>query len=135
MKKKEWGNAVWLLFHTLAFKLKDEYISELPILISNISSICNHLPCPDCQQHATSVMNNINKAHLSSSKNTLINFLWEFHNHVNKNLRKDIFEYSHVDELYSELDYKCDRIHSKYGIDIPYLLEKGEIYTFVDSLK
>jgi hypothetical protein len=91
MKKKEWGNAVWLLFHTLAFKLKDEYISELPILISNISSICNHLPCPDCQQHATSVMNNINKAHLSSSKNTLINFLWEFHNHVNKKIKGEFY--------------------------------------------
>jgi hypothetical protein len=91
MKKKQWGNAVWLLFHTLAHKLKNEYISELPILISHISSICNHLPCPECQQHASSVMNNVNKAHISSSKDALINFLWEFHNHVNKRAKGEYY--------------------------------------------
>ena len=52
-----------------------------------------------------------------------------------KNLGKDIFEYSQVDELYSDLKYKCDRIQSKYGIDVQDLLEKGEIYTFIDYLK
>ena len=27
--KKEWGNATWYLFHTLSFKMKDEYFAEL----------------------------------------------------------------------------------------------------------
>jgi hypothetical protein len=47
MKKKDWGNAVWLLFHTLSEKIKDEHVSELSILVSHISSICYNLPCPD----------------------------------------------------------------------------------------
>ena len=35
MKKKEWGNAVWLLFHTLAEKIKiDSSPSELMTLVS-----------------------------------------------------------------------------------------------------
>jgi hypothetical protein len=84
MKKKEWGNAVWLLFHTLAEKIKPEHTSELNILVSHISSICNNLPCPDCQQHATRVMAQANKAYLISSKENLITFLWNFHNDVNK---------------------------------------------------
>ena len=58
MKKKEWGNAVWLLFHTLAEKIKPEYKGELIILVSHISSICNNLPCPDCQQAFNHHLNN-----------------------------------------------------------------------------
>jgi len=91
MKKKEWGNAVWLLFHTLAAKLKEEYISEIPILVSHIASICNNLPCPDCQKHASTVMKNVNKLHISSSKENLIHFLWEFHNHVNKKTKGEFY--------------------------------------------
>ena len=84
MKKKEWGNAVWLFFHTLAEKLKEEHTNELPILVSHIANICNNLPCPDCQQHASKTMNLVNKASISSSKEALIDFLWQFHNDVNK---------------------------------------------------
>ena len=84
MKKKDWGNAVWLLFHTLAEKLKIEYIAELPILVSHISQICSNVPCPDCQNHATQTMGRVNIATITTSKEALINFLWQFHNDVNK---------------------------------------------------
>ncbi len=84
MKKKEWGNAVWLLFHTLAEKLKDEHRAELPILISHITQICNNLPCPDCQQHASKTMAHVNVSSIGASKDTLIDFLWKFHNDVNR---------------------------------------------------
>ena len=75
---------MWLLFHTLAEKLKEEHTNELPILVSHIANICNNLPCPDCQQHASKTMNLVNKASISSSKEALIDFLWQFHNDVNK---------------------------------------------------
>lgn len=84
MKKKEWGNAVWLLFHTLAEKLKDEHKAEVNILLIHITNICANLPCPDCQQHASRVMAGVNKANISSSKQSLIDFLWSFHNSVNQ---------------------------------------------------
>jgi hypothetical protein len=84
MKKKDWGNAVWLLFHTLATKIKEENSNELPILVTHITNICNNLPCPDCQQHAMRTMNQVNKQSISSSKEALIDFLWKFHNDVNK---------------------------------------------------
>lgn len=83
MKKKVWGNAVWILFHTLAEKIKPEYITELGTLVTHITSICNNLPCPDCQQHASQVMMKVNKSSISSSKEALIDFLWNFHNSVN----------------------------------------------------
>jgi hypothetical protein len=84
MKKKDWGNAVWLLFHTLAEKLKDEHFSELAVLVSHISQICSNLPCPDCQNHAIQTMNRVNQVAITSSKEALIHFLWQFHNDVNK---------------------------------------------------
>jgi len=84
MKKKDWGNAVWLLFHTLAEKLKIEYIAELPILVSHITQICSNLPCPDCQNHAMNTMGRVNVSTITTSKDALIHFLWQFHNDVNK---------------------------------------------------
>jgi len=91
MKKKVWGNAVWLLFNTLAQKLKDEYASELIILFTHISSICNNLPCPDCQQHASRVMMQVNRANVTSSKQAMIDFLWNFHNSVNIRTKTALF--------------------------------------------
>ena len=91
MKKKDWGNAVWFLFHTLAFKLKDEYISELPNLVSHIFIICNNLPCPNCKSHAVEIMKKGMKGNKLSTKDNLINFLWEFHNSVNKKIKSDFF--------------------------------------------
>lgn len=91
MKKKEWGNAVWLLFHTLAEKIKPEHNGELIILVSHISSICNNLPCPDCQAHASKVMNSVNKAYITQSKDHLIDFLWKFHNEVNKQTKGNFY--------------------------------------------
>jgi hypothetical protein len=91
MKKKVWGNAVWLLFHTLAEKLKPEFSSELPVLVSHITEICNNLPCPDCQQHASRVMAQTNIAAITSSREALIDFLWKFHNHVNSRNKATLF--------------------------------------------
>ena len=92
MKKKDWGNAVWLLFHTLAEKIKEEYSrTELPIIISHITQICNNLPCPDCQNHASQTMSRVNIASIASSKDSLIHFLWQFHNDVNKRSKTSFY--------------------------------------------
>ena len=91
MKKKYWGNAVWLLFHTLAEKLKSEYTSEIDVLIFHISSICNNLPCPDCQKHASKIMTQVNKASINTSREVFIEFLWKFHNEVNRRTKAAVF--------------------------------------------
>ena len=36
----QWGNATWYLFHTLAYKLKDDKSSEIPLLLAYITNIC-----------------------------------------------------------------------------------------------
>jgi hypothetical protein len=114
MKKRDWGNAVWLLFHTLAEKLKDEHTSELPILVSHINSICSSLPCPDCQQHASRTMNVVNKNAIASSKEALKDFLWKFHNDVNKRTKAPFYPAESLDK------YKTANTHNviKHFINI-----------------
>lgn len=98
MKKKDWGNAVWLLFHTLAEKIKPEYTEELIVIVSHITSICSNLPCPDCQQHASRVMAQVNKNAIAASKETLIDFLWKFHNEVNKRTKAAFYTKEALDK-------------------------------------
>ncbi len=98
MKKKDWGNAVWLLFHTLAEKIKDEHTAELPMLFTHIVSICHNLPCPDCKQHASKAMAQVNKNTVTTSKAVLIDFLWRFHNDVNKRTKAQIFTKESLDK-------------------------------------
>ena len=98
MKKKDWGNATWYLFHTLAQKIKPEYAkTELPILFNHIDAICNNLPCPDCQQHARDAMQKANKKLITSSKENFINYLWTFHNSVNQRTGKPFYPKESLD--------------------------------------
>ena len=109
MKKKDWGNAIWLLFHTLAEKIKEEYRDELPILVSHIATICNNLPCPDCQQHASKTMAQVNKASISASKEALIDFLWKFHNDVNKRTKTKFYSKESLDKYKTANTYNVVR--------------------------
>jgi len=85
MKKKTWGNAVWFLFHTLAYKLKPEYSSEVSVIVSYIVNICNNLPCPDCSEHAIKLLSQVNTKSINT-RDSLIHFLFTFHNMVNKKI-------------------------------------------------
>ena len=87
MSKREWGNATWYLFHTLAEKLKPEFSGEASELFRQIKLLCGNLPCPECSQHATSSLNAVNMNSINSREN-LIEFIWQFHNRVNSRTGK-----------------------------------------------
>jgi hypothetical protein len=101
MKKQVWGNATWYLFHTISYKLKPEFGSEVPIIFNHIKNICNNLPCPDCQEHATRFLSNVNTPLIISSQENLINFLYAFHNNVNKRIGNKVFSKIEHDQMYS----------------------------------
>jgi hypothetical protein len=89
--KKEWGNATWYLFHTLSCKIKDEHFDELKDDLLNICSrICANLPCPDCSEHATTVMKNLNRKNIKTKKDLQM-FFFDFHNSVNRRTKKSIY--------------------------------------------
>jgi len=102
MNKQAWGNATWYLFHTLAYKLKPEYENEVKELFKQIVNICHHLPCPECKDHAVQFLNKVNISIVTSSKENLINFLWDFHNIVNIKTKTSYFNKDEMLELYSK---------------------------------
>lgn len=101
MSKKEWGNATWYLFHTLAEKLKPQYSGNTPEVFHLIQQICKNLPCPDCQEHAIKTLRTVNSSNIRTREN-LIDFIWQFHNKVNARLNKPIFSELERDKLYKK---------------------------------
>ena len=99
MSKKEWGNATWFMFHTLAEKLKPEYSSEASELFRQIKLLCSNLPCPYCSEHAMQSLNSANTKNINNREN-LIEFLWQFHNRVNNHTGKSSFDREKCDQKY-----------------------------------
>lgn len=91
IKKMKWGEPTWILFHTLAEKVKPEYFQEIRMdMLNIIYTICSNLPCPDCAKHATMHLNSINFNNIRTQDDLRI-MLYQFHNLVNK--RKGIPEF------------------------------------------
>jgi len=101
MSKKDWGNISWILMHSLAQKVtENKFIDCKQILIIIIFDICSNLPCPDCREHAIKLLKTSN-IHKISNKKQLISFLCEFHNIVNKKLKKPTKNIEEVEKQYS----------------------------------
>ncbi len=101
MSKKDWGNISWILMHSLAQKVtENKFIDCKQILIRIIFDICSNLPCPDCREHAIKLLKTSN-IHKISNKKQLISFLCEFHNIVNKKLKKPTKNIEEVEKQYS----------------------------------
>lgn len=87
-----WGPPIWTLFHALAAKVKeDKFVQIKPQLISFIKMICFNLPCPNCAMHAKSVLAKIRFERILNPT-MLQNFLYTFHNSVNKRKNKPEFD-------------------------------------------
>lgn len=97
---EDWGSHTWIMFHTLAEKIKNEYniSNELINIIINISY---NLPCPYCTEDAKKyIKSNFNK-NKNYNKEEVITFLYNFHNHVNNKLNKQQFEKENL-EIYKK---------------------------------
>lgn len=103
MPTSSWGPSTWKLFHTLAEKIKEEDANKslfIKTLLSEIKSLCLNLPCPYCSKHSgVYFQKNIKIMKNVSNKEELIKFLFDFHNSVNKSLRKKEFPYKDL-EIY-----------------------------------
>ena len=102
-----WGNTVWYLFHTLAHKIKESDFNELKNdIIYVVKTVSTNLPCPECSQDAVNELNKVKFDNINS-KEELRLLLFNFHNHVNRKLKKPIFELSELDDKYSKANLKA----------------------------
>jgi len=91
MSPNEWGPPIWILFHTLAEKIKEENFTELgPQIFNIIKRICSNLPCPDCSLHATIFLSKVNFSHIKT-KTDFKHLMYIFHNVVNKKNKKSLY--------------------------------------------
>ena len=83
-----WGPITWNFLHTFAEKIKDEeYSNQKEKILYFIKKICNNLPCPDCQAHASKYLKPLQVKHIEK-KEELKKLLFIFHNNVNERINK-----------------------------------------------
>jgi hypothetical protein len=94
MSTSKWGPPIWIFFHSLIEKIKDENFSDVRIPVINfIRQISSNLPCPDCSNHATLFFSKVN-FNFIKTKDDLRQLLYVFHNMVNKRKNKKPFSIS-----------------------------------------
>jgi Zn-finger domain-containing protein len=96
-----WGPPIWIFFHTLIEKVKDDNFIEMKFqLFALIQKICNILPCPDCSGHAMTFLSKVNVSGIRD-KNDFRNLMSFFHNTVNKRKGKPIIDITTMMEEYN----------------------------------
>jgi hypothetical protein len=129
MSSKQWGPAVWNLFHTLAAKINENDYNLIGIeLFLQIKRICDMLPCPDCSQHAKRQLNAVNIDALKT-KYDLINVLFIFHNNVNIRTKKQLYNF---DDL---INYKSMNLISVLNAFILNYKTHGNMQLLSDSFQ
>ena len=90
MSNNYWGEITWIFLHTIAEKIKEEeYHNERSQLLELIKTVCSNLPCPECKQHAVQYMKRVNVTYIARKIDLKI-LLFNFHNEVNRRLKKEI---------------------------------------------
>lgn len=98
---ESWGAPTWIFFHTICEKIKQDNNNIFTELVSNIALICQNLPCPICTNHAIQYMK-INKTNNIRTKDELRMYLFNFHNNVNKNKNKPLFQIEKLNKYKNE---------------------------------
>lgn len=99
-QKSVWGPAIWYLFHTLSYKIKDEcFVSIKTELVQFIYRICANLPCPECAAHAIEYWKSQSKR-VINNKGDLFRMLVDFHNTVNARHKKPAVSYEAAAKIY-----------------------------------
>ena len=100
-KTMKWGQPTWFFLHTIAEKVNENSFPNIRReLLDIILKICNNLPCPDCATHATRYMQGVNFETITT-KQSLKDLLFRFHNSVNAKKGYANFNYKDLDAKYS----------------------------------
>lgn len=112
--KEIWGSSVWNLFHTIAYKIKeDKFEFHKSNLIYILENICNTLPCPDCSKDATDMLKKVDFTKINNKEDFKL-LIFNFHNAVNSKLKKPLFDFNELDNKYSKAN--IDIIYNNLNI-------------------
>jgi hypothetical protein len=106
------------MYHTLAYHIKDAnptaFETAKTKFLEFAFRIATNLPCPECSQHATQYIRNINPA-LIKTKEQLNLFFIDFHNTVNRRKGKPVFT---KEEAYAKYQTANVRLVIEYFFQI-----------------
>jgi hypothetical protein len=112
--KEIWGSSVWNLFHTIAYKIKeDKFEFHKSNLIYILENICNTLPCPDCSRDASSMLKKVDFSKINNKEDFKL-LIFNFHNAINSKLNKPLFDFNELDNKYSKAN--IDAIYNNLNI-------------------
>lgn len=89
---KYWGTPTWYFFHSFAHHIDPGfYIKNKETICNMLKSICLNLPCEECTRHASRYTRGTLNPRNLKDKESLKRYFFNFHNDVNRKLRKPIF--------------------------------------------
>ena len=102
----KWGPIYWRFLHLLATVLPEEtYVSNKEQIIDIIKQVCNNIPCPTCQEHASHFMKKVRWNNVKTQRDFYL-LIHGFHNTVNKQLKKPEMNEQKSRELVASLNVK-----------------------------
>ena len=98
-----WGPNIWYIVHGISYKISNEnFLKYKNEFIELIKLLFTNLPCPDCSKDASDKLNKTNFDNMLS-KDDMIKYLFDFHNHVNKKTNKPTFLYEKLN-IYEKIN-------------------------------
>tara|TARA_Y100000389_G_scaffold190797_1_gene216055 strand:+ start:3262 stop:3642 length:381 start_codon:yes stop_codon:yes gene_type:complete len=102
--KEVWGPKLWEVMHTFSFAYPTEpTIDKKNSAIKFFSSIGHLIPCTHCSKHCLEYTQR-NPPNVSN-KQTLIDWVYNFHNEVNKRLGKPHYSKQELKNKYDEVAF------------------------------
>lgn len=129
MSPSVWGPNVWIFFHTIVEKLKDDKFEDFaPQIFSLIRKISSNLPCPDCSAHASRFLSGVNFSHIKT-KEDFRKLIYIFHNSVNRRKDKPLYNYSDMKT------YSNNNVIKTYNDFISVFATKGNMKLLADNFQ
>jgi hypothetical protein len=87
------GPVLWQIFNQIAIKYVPSPVMKIDTenLFKNIGSV---FPCSHCKDHYNNYIHSVDFNKVLETRDSCIDFIIDFHNHVNQRLRKQIVPYS-----------------------------------------
>ncbi|MBI96546.1 hypothetical protein CL656_05320 [bacterium] len=105
MNKRTWGPIIWIFIHTLSYKIKEESFPEQKDnLLKILRILFSSLPCPYCSSHAMKLFKQSNLK-LITNKDSFIDYLYAFHNNINRRLKKANFPKVALNKKYENINF------------------------------
>ena len=103
MDPKVWGPKLWFSLHTMTFNYPDNPTPHHKQIYNNFFETLKFvIPCDVCSKHYTEHLKNNPIMPNLNNKESLVKWLIDLHNEVNKSLGKRIYSYSEVMKIYKE---------------------------------